>query len=140
MKLKSLLLGVVIAFVVTATPVMAQLPFGVSYTPRFDTTQRNLRQVILDDGIYELVVDYESNTSHRARYVLEVRIQNDNVTAIYFDNGGSVHSGWNNSGYIWSGGGIRWNTDYYGDITSGYAVIQVTYQGGGWQLFTVRLQ
>lgn len=139
MKLKSLLLGITLAIFATVTPVIAQIPF-VSYTPVFETTQRNLRQVILDDGIYELVVDCESHTSHRARYILEVRIQNDNVTAIYFDNGGSVHSGWNNSGYSWSGGGIRWSTDYYGNITSGYAVIQVTYQGGGWQLFTVRLQ
>ena len=139
MKLKSLLLGITLAIFATVTPVIAQIPL-VSYTDVFETTQRNLRQVILDDGIYELVVDYESHTSHRTRYVLEVRIQNDNVTAIYFDNGGSVHSGWNNSGYSWSGGGIRWNTDYYGNITSGYAVIQVTYQGGGWQLFTVRLQ
>ena len=122
---------------VSANAQSYNLPF-VSYTPVFDTTQRNLRQVILDDGVYELVVEYQSHTSHSAQYVLDVRIQNDTVTAIYFDNGGSVHSGYNNSGYTWRGGGIRWRTDYYGDITSGHAIIQVTYKSGGWQLFTKR--
>lgn len=123
------------------TPAKSQvynLPF-VSHTPVFDVTQRNLREVILDDGVYEVNVDYSSDTGHGARYVLDVRIQSDKVTYIYFNNGGYIHSGSNNSGYTWRGGGIRWDVDYYGTIRSGKAVIQVTYQDGSWQLFTIHL-
>lgn len=141
MKTKFYFLGVIFAFLTTITPVKAQnydLPF-VSFTPVFSTTERNLSKVVLDDGIYELIVDCKSSTGHEARYILDVRIKNDNVTAIYFDNGGSLHNGWNNSDYSWSGGGIMWDTDYYGNIISGHAIIQISYQRGRWQLFTVRL-
>lgn len=111
----------------------------LTYTPSFDVTHRNLSQIILDDGVYELKVEYKSHTTHSTQYVLDVCIQNDTITAIYFGNGGSVHRGHNNGGYIWNGGGIRWSTDYYGNIISGYAIVQVSYNGGGWQLFTIRL-
>ena len=59
------------------------------------------------------------------------------ITHIYFNNGGSVHNGRNNSGYTWSGGGIEWNVDIYGNIKGGRAIVDVTYLGGGWQLFTI---
>ena len=48
-----------------------------------------------------------------------------------------MHNGVNYSDYTWRGGGIRWNVDYSGNIISGYAVIQLTYDGGRWQLFTI---
>ena len=125
---------------IASSPAEAQsynLPF-VSYTPVFDVTQRNLQQVILDDGIYELAIECNSSTNSSARYLLDVAIKNDTVTHIYFDNGGYLHSGYNNSGYSWSGGGIKWYVDYYGNITGGIAIIQVTYNNGRWQLFTIR--
>lgn len=132
------LLGVIVLYL-NITPSIAQsfTPPFVSHTPVFDVTNRNLRQIILDDGVYELVVECSSSSGSNARYILDVRIQNDEVTHIYFDNGGSLHRGWNNSEYTWRGGGIRWSSDYYGNITDGIAIIQVTYQGGRWQLFKV---
>ena len=142
MKKRALLYSIItILLSLIITPAKSQvhnLPV-VSYTPVFDVTERNLREVIMDNGVYELNVDYSSNTGHRASYVLDVRVQNDKVICIYFNNGGYVHSGSNNSGYTWRGGGIRWNVDYYGTIRSGKAVIQVNYKGGGWQLFTIYL-
>lgn len=139
MKKNICLIGITIALCFTILPTKAQtfdIPF-VSYTPTFNVTQRNLGQVLLEDGVYNLVVEYKSNSTNYAQYKLEVRIQSDNVTHIYFDNGGYIHSGRNNSGYTWRGGGIKWNVDYYGNVTGGSAVIQVTYQGGRWQLFTI---
>ena len=112
---------------------------GLQYTPIFSVTSRNIRYQVLDNGVYELRVDYESSTSHSATYNLQVRIQNDTVTAIYFGNGGSVHSGQNDSGYDYRGGGIEFNVDFLGEIKGGYARIQVTYPDGDWQLFTVYL-
>lgn len=137
MRTKLRFLGIALAIFATISTVSAQLPF-VSFTPVYETSQRNLRQVILDDGVYEMVVECKSSSGSHAEYILDVRIQNDTITYIYFNNGGYLHSGWNSSGYRWSGGGIEWRSDYYGNITSGRAVIQVTYENGRWQLFTIR--
>lgn len=120
---------------VLSAPATAQM----YYTPLHHTTTRNLNEVILDNGIYELPVQYESNTGHNATYVLNVKIQNDIITCIYFGNGGSVHAGYNNSGYTWSGGGIQWSIDWSGNIQRGIAIIQVVYNDGQWQLFTIQL-
>lgn len=127
---------VMLLFISLPTKAQVYLPF-VSYTPSFEVTHRNLSQVILDDGIYELPVEYRSNSTNYERYTLDVQIRNDQITRIYFGNGGSVHNGTNNSGYIWSGGGIRWNVDYYGNIIGGEAIIYLKYTEGRWQLFTI---
>jgi hypothetical protein len=101
-------------------------------------THRNLREVVLDDGIYELPVSYVSHTGTRANYTLDIKIQSDQIVCIYFGNGGYVHTGYNNSGYVWSGGGIQWDVDYYnGDIRGGKAIVQISYGSGEWQLFTI---
>ena len=141
MKKNLLFFVIVVVLCLSTSSIKAQsydLPF-VSHTPVFSVTQRNLSQVILDDGVYELLVEYKSNTTNYEQYTLEVRIENDKVTHIYFGNGGYVHNGWNNSGYTWNGGGIRWNVDYYGNIISGTAIIQLNYGNGRWQLFTIKL-
>lgn len=131
--------AILILVCMVALPVKAQYytPPFITYTPVFDVTQRNLNEVVLDNGIYELTVNCKSHTGLDQDYILDVRIYNDRVTHIYFDNGGSVHSGENNSGYTWRGGGIEWNTDWYGSIQSGKAVMQVDYGNGQWQLFTI---
>ncbi len=88
-------------------------------------------------GIYKVSVECQSHTGHKATYTLYVKVQQDNVTYIYFDNGGYIHSGYNNSGYTWRGGGIQWNVDWSGNIINGKAVIHVNYDYGGYQLFTI---
>ncbi|MBO5919326.1 MAG: hypothetical protein J6Q34_02395 [Bacteroidales bacterium] len=140
MKAKLFLFSILAMLLFTSNQATAQnyLPF-VSHTPVFDVTQRNLREVILDDGVYTLPVEYQSNSTSYERYTLNVKIQNDQITHIYFDNGGYLHRGSNNSGYTWSGGGIRWNVDYNGNIRSGIAKISIKYSGGRWQLFTIKL-
>ena len=141
MEMKRFLLisGLLLSLVIMGVPANAQYytPPFVTYTPVFDVTQRNLNEVILDDGVYELTVHCESHTGLNKNYLLDVRIKNDQVTQIYFSNGGSVHNGYNNSGYTWRGGGIEWRTDWYGNVTGGKAIIQVDYGNGQWQLFTI---
>ena len=131
--------GILIFTCFMVQPACAQYytPPFVTYTPVFDVTQRNLNEIVLDDGVYELTVNCKSHTGLDQNYTLDVRIQDDRVVQIYFNNGGSVHSGRNNSGYTWRGGGIQWNTDWYGNIQSGKAIMQVDYGNGQWQLFTI---
>ena len=127
--------------IISTTPINAQtpIPFAV-YTPVFEVTQRNLNEVILDNGVYEITVNCKSHTGIDKNYLLEVRIHNDRVTQIYFGNGGSVHSGPNNSGYTWRGGGIEWETDWYGNILYGKAIMQIDFNNGKWQLFTINFR
>ena len=140
MKRNLRILGIMVLVLMVILPMKAQTftPPFVTYTPVFAVTERNLSQIVLDDGVYELSVYCQTHTGLNRNYTLDVRIQNDKVVRIYFGNGGSVHSGHNNSGYTWRGGGIRWNTDWEGDITGGEAVIHVDYGNGQWQLFTIR--
>jgi len=59
----------------------------------------------ISNGWYNATVKYYNpNTDTQSTYSLSVRVENDAVTAIDFGNGGSVHSGYNNSGYSYSGG------------------------------------
>jgi hypothetical protein len=138
--MRKLFLLLIFCLGLQVVPTAAQVVGGIVYTPNFSVTSRNLSDVILDNGVYELPVSYQSHTGQKSNYVLDVKIQNDNVVCIYFGNGGYVHSGYNNSGYSWRGGGIKWNVDWSGNIISGHAIIQVTYDNGGYQLFTVRIE
>jgi hypothetical protein len=113
-----------------------QPPFA-SYTPFLPISQRNIPEIILEDGVYEVTVQYKSSTEHEATYKLNVYIRNDTVEKIYFNNGGSLHSGFNNSGYTYRGGGVVFSTDFQGNITSGEARIQVIYDNGQWQYFVI---
>lgn len=134
-----LFFGMLISACIMVQPASAQylsIPYA-TYTPVFNVTQRNLNEIVLDDGVYELTVNCKSHTGLDQNYTLDVRIQDDRVIQIYFSNGGSVHSGRNNTGYTWRGGGIAWNTDWYGNIQSGKAIMQVDYGNGQWQLFTI---
>lgn len=72
---------------------------------------------ILDDGNYKAIVEYHSHTGYSARYSLVVRIVSDRVVAIYFENGGSIHSGSNNSDYTYSGGELSVMRDILGNVT-----------------------
>lgn len=135
--MKKFFLLLVICLGIQVIPTSAQY---IGYIPIFPVTSRNLREVILDNGVYELPVSCQSHTGQRANYILDVKIQNDNVICIYFGNGGYVHRGHNNSSYSWRGGGIEWDVDWRGNIISGSAIIQIDYDNGKYQLFTIRIE
>lgn len=84
-------------------------------------------------------IQYTSNTGHKATYTLNVAIQDNRVVAIDFGNGGSVHAGQNNSGYIYQGGELYMSQDMYGNVTSMYTTVRITYQDGRWQVFDITI-
>lgn len=71
----------------------------------------------IDNGKYKAIIYYSSTTGQKSTYELVVTVTNDVVTAIHFGNGGSVHSGFNNEGYTYSGGILSFSKDYQGNIT-----------------------
>ena len=91
------------------------------------------------EGWIEATVQYSSNTGHTATYTLNVAVQDFRVVAIDFGNGGSVHAGYNNSGYIYKGGELHMTQDMYGNVTSMYTTVLITYQNGSWQMFDITI-
>jgi hypothetical protein len=67
-------------------------------------------QMTIDDGWYSAIVTVTSGFS-RNKYRLNVKVQYGSVVAIDFGNGGSVHTGYNNEGYIYSGGYVSVSGD-----------------------------
>jgi hypothetical protein len=59
-----------------------------------------------------------------------VKVEYDRVTAIDFGNGGSVHSGFNNSGYTYSGGSLSMKRDYQGNLVGATKRVSVSDSNG----------
>ncbi len=93
----------------------------------------------IKNGNYTAAVYYSSTTGQRSTYELVVTVTNDVVTAIHFGNNGSVHSGYNNSGYTYSGGKLSFSRDYQGNITGASTTVKVTYPNGTTQYFQIEL-
>ncbi|WP_454802865.1 hypothetical protein [Mucilaginibacter phyllosphaerae] len=81
----------------------------------------------IPDGRYNATVEYFNYSTYtRATYQLVVGVEYGNVVSIEFPKGGSVHSGYNNEGYNYTGGLLSKNTDYQGNIISYTASVTVT--------------
>ncbi|MBM6890318.1 hypothetical protein H6A30_08565 [Bacteroides caecigallinarum] len=93
----------------------------------------------IENGRYEATVYYSSTTGQKSTYELVVTVTNDAVTAIHFGNGGSVHSGFNNEGYTYSGGRLSFSRDYRGNITGASTTVKVAYYNGTTQYFQIEL-
>lgn len=79
------------------------------------------------DGRYNAIVEYFNYSTYtRATYQLVVGVEYGNVISIEFPKGGSIHSGYNNEGYYYTGGLLSKNTDYQGNIVSYTASVTVT--------------
>jgi hypothetical protein len=80
----------------------------------------------LDDGWYAAMVSYDnSNTLTLSTYTLDTKVQQNRVVVISFPNGGSVHSGPNNSGYIYSGGDLELDHVISGDIVRAFTIVYI---------------
>ncbi len=86
---------------------------------------------VIDNGWYDANVSYYNpSTYQRSNYTLSVKVEYDSVTAIDFGNGGSVHSGYNNSGYSYYGGTLTMKRDYQGNIVAATTRVSVTDSNG----------
>jgi hypothetical protein len=85
----------------------------------------------IENGWYDAsVAYYNPSTYQRSNYTLSVKVEYDRVTVIDFGNGGSVHSGYNNSGYTYSGGSLSMKRDYQGNIVAATTRISVSDSNG----------
>jgi hypothetical protein len=94
----------------------------------------------IEDGWYRATVVYfNTSTYTRSTYTLNVKVEWDRVVAIDFGNGGSVHSGYNSSGYIYGGGYLYFSRDYDYNIISATATVTVT-DGSDYSTFNITIE
>jgi len=80
------------------------------------------------------------STGTNSTYKLNVYVQYDKVTKIDFGNGGSVHTGYNNEGYLYSGGTLYFDTDYQGTISSATATVTISDNNGSMHTYKITIE
>jgi hypothetical protein len=81
----------------------------------------------IENGWYEATVKYfNPKTYTKSTYTLNVKVEYNRVIVIDFGNGGSVHSGYNNSGYFYNGGNLMFQKDFNGNVTSATTTVSVS--------------
>ena len=137
--MKKLLLPIVLCLITCVVYAQTGAPHGGFFesTPNpYSTANQNA----ISDGWYEATILYTSHTGHKATYTLNVRVERLCVVAIDFGNGGSVHKGYNNSGYYYRGGGLSFERDRNGYVVAASTIVTVSYDNGGWQQFNIYIQ
>ena len=114
-------------------------PYG-GYYESVPNPYHPANQNAIENGWYEAIIQYSSNTGHRATYTLDVKVEQLCVVAILFPNGGSVHKGHNNSGYYYQGGGLYFERDRYGNVVAASTTVYIKYNDGDWQKFDIFIQ
>lgn len=93
----------------------------------------------IDNGWYEATVKYStSNTYTKSTYTLKVKVEYNSVTKIDFGNGGSVHSGYNNSGYYYSGGHLSFERNFNNEIVAATTRVTVS-EGSVYRYYDIRI-
>lgn len=112
-----------------------QIPLpSFNYTP-LDTQGRVIKTSLLDDGRYKASVQYyNKNTGTKSTYSLQVYVDNDRVTKIYFSNGGYIQKGSND----YQGGDLDFYTDRNGNLDSANTTVRV-YRNGGYEYYKIEL-
>lgn len=81
----------------------------------------------IENGTYSASVTYYNEKTYtRSSYTLNVTVNYDRVVAIHFGNGGSLHTGYNNEGYTYSGGTLSFKRDYNGNIIGAYTTVEIS--------------
>jgi hypothetical protein len=121
MKKKLILLMLLVFVTVPKTD------YSLNQSEKYILTSNN----IIEDGWYQATVKYYNyNTGTNSTYTLNVKVEDDEVIEIDFGNGGSVHTGYNNEGYIYSGGDLSFTKDYNDNITEAYTTVTITTSNG----------
>jgi hypothetical protein len=125
MKIKNLTLVILFALV--------HMSFATSYAP-------NETLGSIDNGWYiAKVKHYNYSTGESGTYTLNVRVQYNAVKEIDFGNGGSVHDGYNNSDYTWSGGYLSFSSNYQGQVESASTNVTIYGSNGSMRTFDITI-
>jgi hypothetical protein len=94
----------------------------------------------IKDGWYQATVKYTNYSTYtNSTYTLDVKVEYGNITVIDFGNAGSVHTGYNNEGYIYTGGSLNYEKDYEGNIIAATARVTIS-QDNSMKYFDIRIE
>jgi hypothetical protein len=95
----------------------------------------------IKNGWYSATVKYVNyKTYTNATYTLDVHVQYDTVVEIDFGNGGSIHSGYNNSGYTYTGGNLSIERDFDQNVVAATARVTVYESNGNMKTYDIRIE
>lgn len=111
-----------------------------TYAQEIAVLQSSFNFSTLENGWYSAKVQYSIySTVTNATYTLNVKVEYDKISNIDFGNGGSVHSGFNNEGYIYSGGYLTFEKDFSGNIKAAIATVTVS-ENNGMRYYKIRIE
>ena len=124
--------------------ILIMIIFLGNLSPAVHASSRNVNSYCeispIDNGWYKASVKYYNyNTSTRGNYTLNVKVEYDRVVEIDFGEGGSVHTGFNNSNYTYSGGYLSLNKNYDGEIISASGKVTIRYTNGNTVTFDIEI-
>ena len=94
----------------------------------------------IPDGWYASTVKYyNTSTGTKATYTLNVKVEYNKVVMIDFGNGGSVHNGYNNEGYIYSGGLLSFEYNSRGNIVGAETDVSIS-DSDGYRKFNIFIE
>ncbi len=132
MKKKLVIVGIILWGLLVNTYAKSDLNRSEYFVSNFSTG--------IEEGWYQATIKYEnSKTGTYETYSLKVQVQYDKVVKIDFGNGGSVHSGYNNEGYIYTGGSLSFEKDYNGNTTAAATTVTIS-DSNGLRYFKIRIE
>ena len=95
----------------------------------------------IDNGWYESTAKYSNlKTGTSATYTLNVKVESNHIVRIQFEDGGSLHSGYNNEGYSYYGGSLSFEMDSNNIIKAATSTVTITERNGSTQTFKIRIE
>ena len=129
--MKSILFALLLGFHITTSFVFFSIP---------EREIHSYSAQNIENGWYEALVSYYNpKTYQRSNYTLSVKVEFNRVTVIDFGNEGSIHSGYNNSGYTYNGGSLSFQKDFNGQISSATTQVSVS-DTNGIRYYDVKIQ
>jgi hypothetical protein len=114
MKMRLTLISLLIF--IASSSLLAQF---VEYTPYQSQSIKN--------AWYESTIKYWNlKTNTQATYTLNVKVESNRVTKIDLGDNGSLHSGMNNEGYIYSGGNLFFELDSNNNVKAATTTVTIT--------------
>ena len=94
----------------------------------------------IKNGWYDATVKYTNYSTYKnATYTLQVYVEFNNVIKVDFGNGGSIHTGYNNEGYSYSGGFLSFENDFNGNTIAATTTVTTT-DNNGTRTYQIRIE
>ena len=105
-------------------------------------TTTETRGKVIKDGSYQANVEIRNRATRKTSlHKLNVMVESDRVVMIDFGDGNAVHAGYNNIGYVYSGGRLDFERDWSTQIiTLASTTVKVVTKDKNTLTFDIRIE